>query len=470
MRSEPAVERSTPFDVFATRMMYVVAFGVASVPAAQTDIWWLLRAGKDIWHDHHVSLVDRYSFTAYGSDWPNHEWLWEVVAYVLHSIGGMPLLSATVGLSAAATVVALRNVSTARGYVVPIVVAAAVPLLAPAWTIRPQVASLLFYALLMLLLARGRVWWIPLLFLVWANVHGQVVTGGALMVVATIAAIWYAVRDRSPANEARARTLVVVTALSGALTLVTPLGFGLWTYLATFKSRPGPGNQQIREWTSAFELTPLSILFWTVLAGVVVLVVARARRLEGWHGQVPAYAAVAALPFAVLAIRGIPLFAAAAVPLVMTLLEFRTSSPIGTVRRAWVSVIAFAAVVVATVAFVWAAAPSRLGWRPVDHGLADALRACPGRLYNDFNAGAPLVWWVPQVKVFVDNRRDPYPRSVVDASSDLDASTYEAVFERWDIQCALVDVDELLAPALLDAGWNPSYEFDGVAVLVPPSS
>jgi hypothetical protein len=262
---------------------------------------------------------------------------------------------------------------------------------------------------------------------------------------------------------------VVVTALSGALTLATPLGFGLWTYLLTFGSQPGPGHQQIAEWASAFHLTPLATVFWGTLAIVLVLTIVRRDRLRGWRTGVPMYAAIAAAPSAMLGIRSIPLFVAASVPLLMTLLEFRTTSPPGTVRRGTLALTASAVLMAGSVSTVWAAEPASLAWHPVEPGLATALRACPGPLYNDYNAGAPLIWWVPDVKVFVDNRRDPYPRDVVDASSDLDESTYEAVFAKWHIRCALVDRAELLAPALLADGWRTTYETDAVAVLTPPT-
>src|SRR3954453_12402998 len=153
-------------DLFAPRILYVVTFAVASLSAAQGDLWWLLRAGKDIWRTHRVALADSYSSTASGRYWPNHEWLWETTAYALHAVGGMPLLAAWTAATVTATMVVLRSVSKAEGYVVPIVLAAALPLMSLGWTTRPQVTSVLLFALTLHLLARERVWWLPALFLV----------------------------------------------------------------------------------------------------------------------------------------------------------------------------------------------------------------------------------------------------------------------------------------------------------------
>ena len=75
---------------------------------AQSDTWWLLRAGADIWHTHAVPLKDTYSFTAAGAAWPNHEWLFEAVMYAAYKAGGMAAVSA---LCAAAAIIAASSIS-----------------------------------------------------------------------------------------------------------------------------------------------------------------------------------------------------------------------------------------------------------------------------------------------------------------------------------------------------------------------
>lgn len=473
MSSEPLPGRQTPqvtmaFDLFATRVLYIVTLGVASVSAVQDDLWWLLRAGKDIWRTHHVSLVDHYSYTAAGDYWSNHEWLWEACAYALHTVGGLPLLSAWTGLTIAATIVVLRHVSSVTGYVVPIIIAAAAPLMSLTWTIRPQVTSLLLFAVTMFLLSHRRELWIPPLFLVWANLHAQVVMGGVMLVVVTAGAAYEAVRSRTAEAEARAARLGLVLVTSALATLVTPLGRRLWTYVLDANGRPG--QARIAEWASAFHPTLAAALLWLALAGAVVLGFRRRGRLETWSARVPAYAALSMTPLALLAVRNVPFFVAAALPLYLILLEFTTASPIGRVGHARARLAVTALLTAVVVTAVWAASPPRLRWTPVSDGLAEALRSCPGHLYNDYDSGAALIWWVPDVKVFVDNRQDPYPAEVIEQAADLDAGTYRAVFERWRIRCALVRTSNPLDTALRTDGWRPTYAEGSTAVLVPPST
>jgi hypothetical protein len=456
------------FDVFATRILYVVTFALGCVATAQIDLWWLLRAGRDIWHTGHVPLTDRYSWTADGRYWSNHEWLWEAVAYALHHVGGMPLLAAWTGATVTATAWVMRHNSRATGYVVPVVLGVALPLMSVSWTIRPQVTSMLLFAVTMRLLARERYGWIPPLFLLWANLHAQVVMGGVLLGLALLAASLDVVRSRTPQARRRVAQLAVTTTVAAAATLASPLGPRLWSYVLDANGRPG--QDRIAEWSTAFDSLVGAAILWPVVGLTVALAVRRRHRLRAWPDRVPAIAAVAMTPLAALAIRNIPFFVVAVVPLLMTLLEFRTRDPIGLVPRWRGALAGFAALTAAAVATAWVTQPPKLAWHPVPDRLAAALRACPGPLYNGYDAGAALVWFVPDVKVFVDNRQDPYPASVIDASMGLSVRDYPGVFARFGVGCAMLSSGSALSTALRHDGWSPAYEDSTSVVLVPPTS
>jgi hypothetical protein len=79
-----------------------------------------------------------------------------------------------------------------------------------------------------------------------------------------------------------------------------------------------------------------------------------------------------------------------------------------------------------------------LGWQPVLPETIAAIRSCPGRLYNRYDEGGYLIWFVRDRKVFIDSRQDPFPEPLVRAHIDLERSgEYQALFARYDIGCAL---------------------------------
>lgn len=459
------IETVMPFDRFATLVAYVLAFALAALSRVQSDLWWLLRAGQDFWQSGTVPLTETYSHTADGNFWPNQEWLWEAIAFVLYHVGGMPLLMAGVALTVAATAVLMRRTSPATGYVVPLVLMMAVPLQYPGWTARPQVTSMLLFALVVLLISKERYRWIPLVFLLWANLHAQVVLGGVVLALVTaIAALqWW--RSRSDGARRRVQRLLVTLALSAGATLVTPLGPRLWSYVLNANARVE--QDRIREWGTAFHLQPVTVAFWLVVAVMVVVVIARRGRLAEWQATSSLVAAVAMAVLAMLAVRSIPFFAVAVAPLLMTLLEFQIRRPMGLVSHPRLKVSGVAGFVALFVAVVWAAQPARLAWHPVKAEFATALRACQGPLFNDYNTGAEIIWWVPDVPVFVDNRHDPYPPEVIRASAApfTKASRFTSVIERYDIECVLLDRKEVVVQTLKDDGWRSTYSDSSLVLL-----
>lgn len=467
---EPEASRrgALTFDVFATRVLYVVVFALGAVSTTQVDLWWLLRAGKDVWHTGRVPLTEHYSHTAAGDYWSNHEWLWEAIAYALHHVGGMPMLAAWTGLTVAATAWLIRQASAATGYVVPLVLVIAIPLMSISWTVRPQVTSMLLFAATIRLVQRERYLWVPPLFLLWANLHAQVVMGGILLGATTALAVVEHLGSRSEASRRRALSMTGVSALSAVATLCTPLGPRLWSYVLNANGRPG--QSRIAEWDTAFHPLVSNGIFWAFLLAAAICALSRRDRLTSWASSVPLVATVVMTPLAILAVRNIPFFMVAVVPLLMTLLEFRTRKPVGLVSRGRDALVAVAAVATAVVALVWIAAPPDLAWRPVPAPLAATLRACPGPLYNNYNDGAALIWWVPEVKVFVDNRQDPYPADVIDAAGDLGPTEYPPVFARYGIECAYVPRGAPLEDALRQDGWREVYLDDSSVVLVPGST
>ncbi len=459
-------ERGMGFDVFATRVFLVVAAALSATSAVQTDFWWLLRAGADFWHTGKVPLTEHYSYTADGRSWSNHEWLWEAIVYALHRVGGMPLVAVMVAGTVLATLSVLLRLTRATGYVVPVVLVLTVPLVSVSWTMRPQVTSIMLFVVTMWLLSRERYRLIPFVFLVWANLHAQVVMGGLLLVVATGLAAVRWLRGREPAERSRTLHLALTAAASALATLLNPLGPGLWAYVLGANGRTG--QHAINEWHNSFEVIPPVVWFWAVVGVGLVAAVRRRERLRGWPEQVALAAAVAMFPLAVLAIRNIPFFVVAATPLLMTVLEFHPARPPGTVGQARRLLVAVAATAAVLVVSAWALVPAALGWRPVPPALAAGLRACPGHVFTAYNTGAPLIWWVPEVKVFVDNRQDPYPASVLGIALGSEAWSYHTLFAEYDIQCALIETDTSLAWDLHLGGWKQVYGYQELSLWEAP--
>ena len=145
------------YDRLLTTVLCLAIFLTCSLSPIQSDTWWQLRAGHDMFASRQVLLTDTYSHTASGAFWSNHEWLAEVVFYALYSIGGLGLLTIfSAGLIAAGWMVSW---SMRRGPARPAFILFLCALVSSSgwWEPRPHAFSLLFIPMTVFLVERNRV-------------------------------------------------------------------------------------------------------------------------------------------------------------------------------------------------------------------------------------------------------------------------------------------------------------------------
>jgi len=114
----------------------------------------------------------------------------------------------------------------------------------------------------------------------------------------------------------------------------------------------------------------------------------------------------------------------------------------------------------------WARPPARLGWQPISATAIAAIRSCGGPLYNTYGDGGILIWFVPDVPVFIDNRQDPYPKDFLHANKAVEMTgAFEGLFNRYAITCAAVALDSKVGQQLRAAqAWRLSLADDRWAV------
>ncbi len=62
---------------------------------------------------------------------------------------------------------------------------------------------------------------------------------------------------------------------------------------------------------------------------------------------------------------------------------------------------------------------------------SNGVEACNAPIYNTYEGGGALIWFVPDKKVFIDNRQDPYPAALLSAAHRLETDgRYQPVFTR----------------------------------------
>jgi hypothetical protein len=86
-----------------------------------------------------------------------------------------------------------------------------------------------------------------------------------------------------------------------------------------------------------------------------------------------------------------------------------------------------------------------------------------GRLFNDWDWGGYLIWHMPEMKVFIDSRGDPYGSTGVfkDYWSAITDQNPQAVFDKYQVEYVLMPVDSTLSKVLMTkATWTQIYKDD----------
>ena len=397
------------FDEAATRSFFVVMLAMACLMPAQNDTWWHLRVGQEMWTRRALMFTDEFSFTVYGAAWPNHEWLSQVLFYATYKLGGLPLLTFLAAVCVTVSLALSWRLMAGSPLQRLLLTGLAMVSIAPAWTIRPHIFTLMLLPAVINLAVRRCYWPLPLLFLVWANLHGGVALG-MVALAAMIAGQFYV------SGFSRVKPLLAATAGSFAATCITPLGGSFWLKIpqAVHNSR----LNMIMEWQTASLSDPAYLAFWATAATLLATTWAGRRQLRSAAHAPLVAVALAFLPFALRSRRNIPPFLVVALPAVtwnlVDRLERWKARP--RIENPTMSAALFAVCTVACVAIVataWSQPAARLRWQPIPQSVVNEVEACGDRVFNGYEDGGYLIWFAPDVRVFIDSRHDPYPFAFV---------------------------------------------------------
>jgi hypothetical protein len=142
-----------------------------------SDLWWHLASGRWIWETGSLNFKDPWSFTHHGQPWQSHEWFSDVIFHAWSSLLGMATLVWWKWLVLVGAFMTIFNVlrkisgSSLAAYVASLI---AIAVGAPFFDVRPQLYSILGFAILLrlaLVPSRWR-WLLPIGFFFWVNLHG----------------------------------------------------------------------------------------------------------------------------------------------------------------------------------------------------------------------------------------------------------------------------------------------------------
>lgn len=402
-------------EYLAVTALLLTFLGYFAVRIWDIDFWWHLAAGREIIAAGAIPGQDPFGVYDAASNWGQtvlkSQWLGQVLLYSIYRYLGFDgIIFFRAAMLTACLGIVYWRCRILRVQPLPTMITLALAGLAILSHTgeRPQLFSFLYLSLAFLLLdvhvqtaRRWPLYLVPPLFFLWANSHGGVIYGEAMLCLFAAA---YLLENRLLADNSavrQTRLIFLVAGLSIAALLIAPSG------LATLKYLAFPENRQIRErmseYLSPWSLWPATLYFWVFFSVAIVSLAGFFSKAHLKQGILVGAAALISLT----AYRYIPLFVLLASPYI--------AASLGRLLRRVQPPTTAVALTVLVVALSFLAYGYKHD-RVFQHGIMankypvaeTALikeNNLTGRIFNTMNWGGYLTWNLsPAVTVFLDGR------------------------------------------------------------------
>jgi tetratricopeptide (TPR) repeat protein len=472
---------------FALTAIFALLVFVANIEVKDLDLWLHLGMGRTIVNNgFQVPAVDILSCTIPGKPWVNHEWLFQVIVYTIHQYWGFDGLITMQVILASLTMLILLSLGYSKekqlGTIFMLLLVSLV--YQSRFTIRPDLYSLLFFALYIFILSfyLNRKWSLYVLFILqvfWTNMHGFFFFG-PLFVVIGLAAEWvkrhiklpYEWNEVGRLTDDEYRRLRLILGMVILACLFNPLTLeGAWYPIKVFLQISGEHKiffDKIIELKKPITRETLfsaeSYPFYKLMIVVTFLSFIYNR----WRLEIGSFVFwLIFLFFSLAAIRNMIYFAFASYLVFITNIlniSFRDVVPIRFADRKFVYIVSIALKVCFIVWIInYGGMISLNGYfdfdkyerksefggvsqraypdKAVDFLVANDVK---GNFFNDFNSGAYLVGRTyPNIKVFIDGRTEVYGPEFFRFYQSMwefdDADAFEQALTRYNITGVLLN-------------------------------
>jgi MFS family permease len=466
--------------IFITVLAFVFLREVSMLKGG--DVAFHIKVGQHIIENLSIPSHDIFTHSATPLPWTPPSWLADIVFALAEKPFGLTGVVVFTGIVIAAIFAILFNFIASSG--VRILVAAPAVLLAAMvsmghWLPRPHILALLLLLLWYIVLdtyqykMRSKLWLLPVLTVLWVNIHGSFVLGFLLSgtyIVGNLFVGWFQ-REEHVVAFKRARTLALYFVLCLAVALLNPQGIKI--LLSPFQSLAnGLIASVIVEWQSPSFHS--QIIYGFSLLSLVALL--------GWSGRrltiIETMLLLVFTGMSLYAVRFIPLYAVIVGPIAARELDhlvdqrrgwrvFRTidsvSGELATINtktkgNLW-SFLAVAVVVVlcATGELKYEFDRTQM---PVDAVEFLKQEPIPGQMFNRDIYGSYLLYaaW-PQYDPFIDGRylgSEERLRDYIDATSAR--RNWEMILEKYGIGWILFKNESALSNLLMESdNWHLIY-------------
>jgi hypothetical protein len=396
----------------------------ARLAVRDPDIWWHLETGNWILQHHAVPYVGIFSRTAATHPWIAYSWLYEVLmscAYSWFGLVGFAMYGILLTLAVAFVLFWMLHRISRDFWLAWIL--ALLGNFAFLFSLMPRpvfVTMILFMVTLTFLLESQRtgsmrlLWWLPLIFVLWANIHIQFIYGLAVVGLFTGINLLQRLASRvgiepgfiQPPTLPLSRLIGIMFACFAA-TFFGPYTYHLFHVVEEYATQPVPYS--MIEELQAFT-------FNSTAQFVVLLLTAAAFFAVGWQRKLDLFKLASLIVASVFTFRAArdTWFVSICAVMFLADLRAREDSPKPVLKLPELAGVT----AVLAIGMLLIARDTGFNTRDLDRAISreypvDAANfvrrnSFSGPLYNNLDWGGFLIWYLPQFPVAIDGRTNLY--------------------------------------------------------------
>lgn len=397
------------------------------------DFGWHLRFGQIIWKTLSLPHDQIFIWALEGKTWVDHEWLANLLLYIIWAIGGYIFVTITFAIIPVFTLFKINTylfanyIKTVEGKIITAFFETlALLAMLPHLGIRIQETTLLATSLLLITLVSSLTnreklipWWLPIFFYFWACLHGGFFIGLVFLffwMSSEILLYYFPSLQKfgvQPLSKKILQYSIIICGLSFIFTLLTPYGLTLYHFM--FDYRDTFYQSHIQEWLSPF-VFPFN---YPQISLIVLVVISCIGTVFSLRKKIPLfiYIIVALLVFmAIKSVRHFPLLMVAWLILVF---PFFIPELTQRIKFNFNKALSLLLLFVLLSVSIYLLILTKVTTKPFTSyceiypcGAALFLKNNPHytkQLFNSYNFGGYLIGSSPELRLFIDGRLPQYP-------------------------------------------------------------
>ncbi len=431
------------------------------------DTFWAIKTGEWI-SNNGIPKTDPFSWTVFGVPWVAHEWFFDLLIYKFYAafdyygVALFVLISTFLLMYFLWKLYGTENKNIVQTVILMFIV---IFMFKPGIVARPQIFGYLFFVYFFYVLYHKKdlLWTLPFITVIWANMHGSVVLGIAMVFLQLV----YDTVSKSVTNKIfnLDAKLLFVSILVPLFSLFNPYGTKLWA--ASYLLITNEMNMQIVEWQPPDLGNPFWLFVYvTIIIITVIISLNRKSITDNYNFYLLSFYLMGTFYKAITGLRYLPYLAICWGLFVLKLLPDGLYS-----EKKWLDkkiIRLLALLMIIFISFSLKSLPASFE-DAVDKSVwpVEAINYLESRrTYNDYYWGSFLIF--NNIPVFIDSRADIYWKDSDVFKDSLDLVRFKKdpvyILDKYEIEQVIIPNNDSLDMFLKRIGWIEKYR-DETAVI-----